>query len=209
MGYILFFVAIFYVAHALYIMGLSVLTSSHYEKLHALSIAEVLQEYTKLENTLLGNIYWFLSPFSASPAQRKVEFKIIYALFRDTYWLPSDFDYGAYLSGCLERYSQRIINIGVYSWLFMILLALFNLMRVRLFGDLAFGCHGHNKASQSRNEFYSFLNNSNCEQEHTYLFLTAGFSLCLYTSILLWMGQIYSRRWPLMCSCQLVHHCLC
>jgi hypothetical protein len=194
-GYILFFVALFYVAHALYIMGLSVITSSHYEKLHALSIAEVLQEYTKLENTLLGNIYWILSPFSVSSAQRNVEFKIIYALFRDTYWLPSDFDFGAYLSGCLARYSQRIINIGVYSWLFMIFLALFNLMRVRLFGDLAFGCHASGQASRKSNsQFYSFLNNPNCDQEHTYLFLAAGFSLCLYTSILLWLGQVYSRR---------------
>lgn len=201
-GYILFFVAIFYVAHALYIMFVSVLTSTHYERMHALSLADILEEYITLSNTWMGKFYKVLSIFSLSSVQRQIEFKIIYALFRDTYWLPPDFDYGAYLSGCLARYSQRIINVGVYSWLIMVLLALFNLMRVKVFGQVFFGCTSSEEdddiddvATSSHRQLNSFhMSNGTCEEEHTYLFLISGFCLCCYTSVLLWVGQVYSRR---------------
>ena len=187
-GYVLFFVAIFYVAHAVYIMCISALTSSYYEKMHALSTAEVLQEYSALERTAWGQLARCLSMFSLSWSQRKVEFKIIYVLFRDTYWLPSDFDYGAYLSGCLARYSRRIIDIGVYSWLVMVFLALLNLLRVLLLGGEIFGCNGLDSDTDEDET------NGECERQHTYLFLVCGLLLCIYSTILLWMGQIYSRR---------------
>ena len=204
--YVLFFQAIFYVAHSLYIMFISVMTSSYYEKLHARSVLDILEQFTKLENTWSARILSTISFLPLSRTIQEAEFKIIYALFRDTYWLPLDFDYGAYLSGCLANYALKLINVGVYSWAIMITLSLLNLARLKFFGNRAFNCHGFQYSDETYTSHDDTPSNHgtssteskvvshHCELQHLYLFLICGGLLCIYTTLLYVVGQIYMKR---------------
>lgn len=145
-GYVLFFVAIFFVAHGLYIIGLSLFSAQQYDLYHSTPISDILQKITSVHQTWQEYLFDFrYLPFSS--LRSVAEFKIIYALFRDTYWLPSNFDYGRYLSGCFERYSLRIVKIGKISWSVMFVLGIVNYLRVKYFGPHFFNCKGFKTAS--------------------------------------------------------------
>lgn len=147
-GYVLFFVAIFFVAHGLYIIGLSLFSAKQYDMYHSMPISDILQNITKIHSTWRQYLFDMrYLPFSS--VRSVAEFKIIYALFRDTYWLPSNFDYGAYLAGCFERYSLRIVKIGKISWALMFLLGIFNYIRVKYMGPYIFNCKGFKTASDA------------------------------------------------------------
>jgi hypothetical protein len=144
-GYVLFFVSIFFVAHGLYIIGLSLFSAKQYDIYHSTPISEILQRITVTQQTWKESLFDFrYLPFSS--LRSVAEFKIIYALFRDTYWLPSNFDYGSYLTGCFERYSLRIVQIGKFSWSVMFVLGVLNYLRVKYFGPDAFNCKGFKTA---------------------------------------------------------------
>lgn len=81
-GYMLFFVALFFVLHSFYIMSMSFYASKKYAQQHGLSLAEVLQLYSNNKEHFFKNILFHLRYFPVSKAQDLVEFKIIYALFR-------------------------------------------------------------------------------------------------------------------------------
>lgn len=229
--YLLFFQALFYVAHSLYIMFISVVTSSYYEKLHARPVLDILENFTKLEKLWSEHLLSTISYLPISRTIQEAEFKIIYALFRDTYWLPLDFDYGAYLSGCLANYALKLINVGVYSWIIMISLSLINLGRLKIFGNNAFNCQGyqytddvqhhtddhhtddhivtddhsstddhhtddsvtHRSLSSSSTEPVREVTH-HCELQHLYLFLICGGLLCVYSTLLYIVAQIYMKR---------------
>lgn len=216
--YILFFLALFYVAHCLYIMFISVVTSNYYEKVHAHPVLNILEAFTKLEKSLSKPFLSVLSYLPISRTIQETEFKIIYALFRDTYWLPLNFDYGAYLSGCLATYTHKLINVGVHSWIILIGLSLLNLARLKLFGNSAFNCHGfqytedlkhhshyddHGTDDHATDDHHRFLSTSttterhmtkHCLRQHLNLFFICGALLCLYAILLYSIAQVYMKR---------------
>lgn len=145
-GYVIFFVAIFFVVHALYIIGLSLFSAKQYDMYHSTPVSEILQNIAKSHSTWQG-LFFEMRYLPFSSLRSVAEFKIIYALFRDTYWLPSNFDYGSYLAGCFERYSLRIVKIGHFSWFLMFILGVLNYIRVKFMGPDAFNCKGHKTAS--------------------------------------------------------------
>ena len=82
-GYILFFVAIFFVMQSLYIMFLSITMSRRYADLDKTSISDVLVE---LEVAKRSSFNMFLMKFRLFPVLqvlKDVEFKIGWAVFRD------------------------------------------------------------------------------------------------------------------------------
>lgn len=83
-GYIIFFVAIFFVAHALYIMVLSLMSAKQYEMYHSMSLADVLKELSEMEGNKWSKMLFYLKYVPMSSLRTRAEFKIIYALFRDT-----------------------------------------------------------------------------------------------------------------------------
>jgi hypothetical protein len=216
--YILFFLALFYVAHCLYIMFISVVTSNSYEKVHAQSVLNILERFSNFEKTISAPILSALSYLPLSRTIQEAEFKIIYALFRDTYWLPLNFDYGAYLSGCLATYTHKLINIGVHSWVILISLSLLNLARLELFGNSAFNCHGYQYTDdlhhsptddhQPTDDHHRLLSSStsaqrhvtqHCARQHLNLFFICGALLCLYAVLLYWIAQVYMKRFAFLC----------
>jgi hypothetical protein len=201
-GYMLFFVAIFFVLHSFYIMFMSLHAAKRYSQLHSISLAETLQIYSANSENFFKNILFHLRYLSASNALEIVEFKIIYALFRDTYWLPPNFDYGFYLSGCLERYSLQIINIGKTSWTMMVLLAIANYLRMKFMGEYAFNCIGYHtdpsRLSDTESEDSSAnpyeTVSSRCQTDHLKLFCICGGFVCFYASMVFFISRFYVKR---------------
>ena len=136
MGYVTFFVAIFFVAHALYIMLLSMRTSQLYEYLHRIKVAKAIEIYTQSQLNSWQRFLFAFPYLPLSSVRQKLEFKIIHSLFRDSYWLPTHFDYGSYLSRSFEKYSLKMINIGWSSWVIMIVLGFLNYLRVEFLSSI-------------------------------------------------------------------------
>jgi hypothetical protein len=235
-GYVLFFVSIFFVAHGLYIIGLSLFSAKQYDIYHSTPISEILQRITTAQQTWKESLFDFrYLPFSS--LRSVAEFKIIYALFRDTYWLPSNFDYGSYLSGCFERYSLRIVQIGKFSWAFMFFLGVLNYLRVKYFGPHAFNCKGFKTAdgishggghgvggAHSVSGNYSQEEPSHeelggrygithaCADEHLQLFFACGLVVTLYVLAVYLVGRTYVIRYllpsPSLSFCYPLSHAL-
>ena len=209
-GYITFFVALFFVAHAMYIMILSMHTSKVYSHLHCMSVADIIGDYTNMCSNL--SKFFFEIPYlPISSLRQAVEFKIIYALFRDTYWLPSDFDYGSYLGHSFEKYSLRMINIGLSSWVIMIVLCGVNYARIVLGKSIDFlSCHSnfyntHNVSSVDEEGFESWdpfavhrtleeQLSQECSHMHLMIFVTCGAAIAIYVLALFLIGRFYLKR---------------
>ena len=84
-GYVIFFVAIFFVAHALYIMIVSIHSSKEYARFHIMTISELLEQTSSATESHFRNVLYRLRYLPVSYVRSKAEFKIIYVLFRDTY----------------------------------------------------------------------------------------------------------------------------
>lgn len=83
-GYLIFFVAIFFVAHAIYIIILSVISAKKFEKYHLTSVSKIVENIRSMNNDIWHIMYRFrLLPVSS--LRSIAEFKIIHAIFRDTY----------------------------------------------------------------------------------------------------------------------------
>jgi hypothetical protein len=83
-GYVIFFIAIFFVAHALYIMAVSIYSSKQYARFHVMTISELLQQVADTSSTWYWNAMYNFQYLPFSSVRTKAEFKIIYILFRDT-----------------------------------------------------------------------------------------------------------------------------
>jgi hypothetical protein len=82
-GYLIFFIAIFFVAHAIYIIILSVISAKRYESFHSTPVSKIVEKISALNNDVWHKMYRFrLLPIS--PLRSVAEFKIIHAMFRDT-----------------------------------------------------------------------------------------------------------------------------
>lgn len=218
-GYVTFFVAIFFVAHALYIMLLSMRTSKLYERLHRLTVAKAVEMYTESQKLWWERFKYRIPYLPVSSIRQKMEFKIIQSLFRDTYWLPSDFDYGSYLSRCFEKYSLKMINIGWTSWIVMIALGFINYLRVEYLSPVeAFSCsrlHDDYNATVGADTLRYFESDTiesmggphddvrrnllktasrSCTQLNVAIFLICGSSVVIYAFFLFITGRFYYER---------------
>ncbi len=130
-GYVLFFNAIFFVVHAFSIILWSIRTSFDYGKFHDSSLADITQSIDNLKkNYVFRHLYESnYNPFLPLPRQM-AEFKVIHVLFRDTFGIPTDFAFGDYLGKCFERYSLNIIHLSLTSWVMMLILYGFNMVRI-------------------------------------------------------------------------------
>ena len=190
-GYIVFFVAIFFVMHAFYIMFLSITMCRRYVDLDQASISDILIDFERARKKK-----WikFLMNFRLIPllkVLKNVEFKIGWAVFRDTYVLPSQFSYVEYVSGCLQRYALRLVDIKMTSWLFLMALAMINYIRmITVDRDCK---NGFSKEDRDQNEKLR-EQFEDCEKDHKTMFLICGGVLLVYVVGLFIGGRVYQFR---------------
>jgi hypothetical protein len=130
---LLFFVAFFFVLHALYLMAVSISSSYSYVKMFHQQDSQLLIQIGNLNS--LQRALFSCRYLPLSPLRVKVEFRLIYALFRDTHKsLPKAFNFTLYLKKRFEKYALKTIDVGAFSWFVIVLLGLINLARVKLHG---------------------------------------------------------------------------
>lgn len=194
-GYVIFFLSIFFVLHALYIIMISLLSSSQYEQFYSQSLAEVIDELGTSKQSW-RNIFFSFRMFS-SKLREKAEFKIMNALFRDTYHIPDHFNFGRYLSGCFEKYSLRIINISYSSWIGLGVLFSINYIRIK-YGNLdTWNCVDFrtNQSADYKDEEYDDDNLSlRCALLQLQLFIICGVLIFLYALCVHALGRLYVIR---------------
>ena len=198
---ILFFVALFFVLHVLYLMYLGTTISKMYRSLHKERDDTLLSMVDRLENDIWDRIIYNNNPFSF--LRQKVKFKIIHSLFRDNYSLPETFDFASYLNGCFEGYALKIIDIGIYGWVIIIFLSLTNYIRIKYNG--AFNCSNNFGSSFHIQRYLAqggdaddiiskeFLSEECIQKQYT-LYLLCGCIVSIYSILMLIISYVYEAR---------------
>lgn len=194
-GYLIFFITMFHVIHGIYIIGLSLITAKEYDQLHSYSNMTLLNDYSR--HIKSSWFYSFLfarqfSPIYLTTIRKQFEFKILFSLFRHTYWLPVNFHYGLYLSQCLERYSERIMTIGPTGWTFLLVVIVCNYLRTAYGVSEIYNCNLSSSNDENRND--KTHEEHRCDWLQLRLFCLYGTFMAIYILVVFIMGRVYTLR---------------
>ena len=194
----LFYVAIFFVLHVVYLLLVAARSSKIYRIFQKDSIASAITEGKKTSLHFCTS-FFFRHHIFPSKARNLIEFKIVSVLFADSYSLPDDFNFSAYVKGCFEFYALKTVDVGIFSWMVVILLFVANYARIKLSG--AFNCDSstHTSSGYFQNRrFLAGTENNNiitnpinenamsavCHIRATSIFLMCGLVSIIFTLIL-------------------------
>lgn len=185
---LLFYITLFFVVHAFYLMGMSIFIEKRYHQLAAEdldSLAERVEQNSKnpIKKFLFEFSYW---PFST--LRSHVEFHLLRDFFQKTYLLSVNFDFAAYLSHSFGRYALKTINRSLFSWAVFLLVIVVNYCRIAA----GFSCHG--VADTTDPLFHEIIN---CDNYAIRLFLFSGVLLAGYFLILLFVSTHYRKKYVL------------
>ena len=211
---LVFFTALFFVVHAFFLILLSASLSKTYQRIHHTHIKSILKKIEEdkswwgkfLNNRLAAYI-------PGAKLRSYTEFKILHALFRDTYHLPLSFNFSGYLIGCHEKYALELLDIGAFSWMSLIFLSVINLVRVVITEEIT----GNNCTPMSLNRMLRqssdvkessqlwlhtsssrllFLSSEpyNCSGSSINNFIASGYLLCTWAIILTVIARTYELR---------------
>jgi hypothetical protein len=196
-GYVLFFHAIFTVIHALSIIFWSILTSREYTRFHLTSIADVSLGIESLKQNRFYRFLYELNYFPFLSSRQIAEFKVIHVLFRNTFGVPLDFNFGEYLGKCFERYSLNIIKLSITSWIVMFILYTLNLIRILSPYSHSFHCDQQDGDDQHDDPAHTAdrqLRASSCDLSYLRMFVLCSLALECYVFILFLIGRVYTLR---------------
>lgn len=198
---VLFFLTFFFVVHAFYFMRQSILSASRYRNMYSVTLPNLIKELEFVQANPQSSFFYYLQYLPLSHLRDKVEFFLTLSLFRDTYWLPVEFNYADYLSGCYSRYALRTIDRSFFTWGIILLLVILNYTR-EVFGMRFDGCGqvvhgdddgggggGHRRLSGAPPE-----STEQCVHGLLKLFLLAASMLCLFTLFMMYISRIYKIR---------------
>lgn len=128
---VLFFYSIFYVMHSFMMMVLTGRRSKEYFTMFSMPASEVIQKLTDAFENPYRQFQYYLTYWPVCSVRETIEFKLMSKLFASSYTLPNDFNFALYLSGCLEGYALKTVEVGFHTWVTMFLLVLLNYARVQ------------------------------------------------------------------------------
>ncbi len=130
---ILFYMTIFFVFHAVYLIRISIYNHRRNRGYFAKSIKSLADQIEEVEKRSCWSpskwLYHF-DFFSLSSLREKAEFKVVQTIFQALYLVPRNFNYPAYISGCYERYALKTINRSLLSWFILLMAILINYLRL-------------------------------------------------------------------------------
>eukprot|EP01038_Epipyxis_sp_PR26KG_P010905 gene10905-14640_t len=209
---LLFYLTIFFVVHAFYLLSQSVRNMKYYSYLKFNSTPEVLLDLIEEteKNPISSFLYKYVTLFPFSNNRDKVEYYLIREIFREMYWLPNNFDFASYLSGCFDRYTLRAMHRSIFTWTALIAAVLFNFGRIRL----ALSCKppategGHRYLSGTTDDHAATDDHSShyygadtpkkfdneCTRDTINLFLGCGAVLCIYAVYFTMVATVIKQR---------------
>lgn len=199
----LFFMALFFIVHAGFLIIQSQRISIEYQRHHSLLVRDILNKMRD-NASFWGQFIYSHKWVPGSRLRKIVEFKIIHLLFRDAYAIPLSFNYPSYLTSCHEKYALQLLDIGVFSWLSMIGFSILNFVRVVLVDVGSVGCtytvlgFPVTKIVQNhrRKLDLSYLtdNQLDCEARMLSFFIASGYSLFCIQLTVLFLARMYELR---------------
>ncbi len=197
----LFFLTIFFVCHTLFLIKASISVARSYRKYYALSSAVLLKSIVVGRETIMWKVTPLLKYMPFFRLRDHVEFSIIHSIFDASYLLPDKFNFPAYLSSCFARFSLKLINRSIYSWLAIIIAIVVNIGRVGIGESCSIkeaASAGHRflaeKGSSADDHSIAEYDNKDCETANVSFFLFCGGLLCGYVTILVVVCRIYRTR---------------
>lgn len=194
---VLFYVAIYFVLHAFFIMYSTWGICRKYAITAAKPIEIIIKNLEEINSNWLFSSIYSNKYFPFDSIRDDVEFKLLNLIFLDTYYLiPEDFNFSSYLTSCIQRYSLKLTDIGITSWIFVIFLAVLNYLRIEFKGP--FNC-GHHKdtgySSSGGHRLLSIDGDSSdpygCYYEQLRFFAFAEFFLFVFVFILYFFARKY------------------
>jgi hypothetical protein len=183
---VLFFMAVFFVVHSFYIMGVSISSSKSFVRFNNKNSHEILSRIQKGSAFSFSSHLFLFGVGHLGNLKAQANFKIMHALFRDTSCLlPLDFDFSLYLSKCFEKFSMKTIENGVFSWFIFALLLILNFIRVSYNGP--FVC-----SAQTSEGIHDISHH--CYFQMMVLFTLCGAFICLYALGLYLLSEICYKR---------------
>jgi hypothetical protein len=134
---ILFYVTMFFVVHAFFLIKTSLSTAVNYRRLFAESTASVIAAVEETYQSRIGKFLFQLKYLPLSSVRDRVEFSVIHTIFDATYCLPKKFDFAEYLSNSYARYSLKLIHRSLFSWFILIVCVIANFIRI----EAGYSCH--------------------------------------------------------------------
>lgn len=209
---LLFFLTFFFVGHAFVLIRKSILSRSFYRTVYQQKVDDLLKEAPTIMNPFRYFMFQ-LHYLPTSGVKEKMELWLFHELFRDTYWLPRDFNFADYLSGCFDQYIQKMVDRGYITWIILLLLAMLNFARIKL--HIGFKtCRNSSDSSSSHRALggssstttesgssHGSYDKDMCENNLFRIFLMCGALLIIYALILVYVSRIYRLR------CQCFHKC--
>lgn len=206
--YILFYMAFFFVMHVFYLIFLAMRYAKEYDRCNSMSIQNV-QNLMPSDSSLFSKLMFKYSPVSRT--REVFEFKVIHVLFRNTYsWVTLNFDFGLYLTGCMQQYALRVMSAGSFSWLIILVLIVLNYARIKLGGSEYLNCgddkfvtpshhfnssdYGHHEARLLAASAESHHVSHQCNRRALRMYFLCGFVLCVVTITFLIACRIYIMR---------------
>lgn len=220
---VLFFMALFFVVHACFIILLSKQVSDEYQHHHYMMTRDILDQI-KNNTSYWGEYFYKHKWIPGSHLRKLVEFKIIHGLFRDAFSLPQSFNFAAYLTGYHEKYALELLDVGVFSWMVMIAFAGLNFLRIVIIdamdisctstilgfnvhyleasADHSAGAGGHRRAmtnflfSNRRRLAINYLSDTlpDCNARMLSIFIATGYGLLLSLIFVRFLARFYELR---------------
>lgn len=145
---ILFYLTIFFVVHAFYLIRISIFNYRKYRHYFAVSLTDLAERAGILaENPCsIANILFRSDFVLLSSLRDKVEFKMVQSVFNALYLVPKNFNYPAYIAGCYGRYALKTINRTFMSWMMFLLVIIVNFLRLYV----GYSCTIHQQSAAHR-----------------------------------------------------------
>lgn len=192
---LLFFTTIFFVVHAVYLIFRSVTFLQKYRQYSLENLEDLIYQVRLAFTTDLYPTQKFLlqNPFvSLSSLQFRVEYKILHLLFDSHYYVPTDFDFASYLSGCFADFTLSIINRSLVSWVVLSILIVVNYARIKA----GFKCDYATPITESEVHFGDLVHGQDrvCSIYFIRYFYLGGMCILLYTITLMVVSRVYKLR---------------
>ena len=189
---LLFFVAIFFVVHAIVLIKVSAGSAKEFFFMFNKPVSEVISNLDSVFANPISRFFFNMQYLPFSSERELVEFKLVHRLFTDTYSMSHDFNFSFYLTGCFEEYALKAMEGGVLPWFALVFLVVLNYIRIAF--SLGYSCPSYHEDDHRRLEG-GVAPLTDCQVD-VFLWYVSGCAvlLCVYLIVLMLVARLYQLR---------------
>lgn len=211
---LVFFQTIFFAFFAVLLIRMSFVFAKKYRRYAKFPTEELLFQYRQWSATWFGRFLLSRRYIPILNVVRTAEYRILETLFFSHYYVPENFDFASYVSGCFTRFALKAVNRSLITWLVLAILFVLNFARLatkmscerEYSAESGSGEHRMldiaeetewslaGSAVATHDDHHSFDSLHSCRVDSIRYFLVGGLALMIYTIILLFVSRIYKLR---------------